>query len=131
MARAFPGVPMLTVARDEVVRLVELAADDKASHTAHRLSLAEAILTLAGTAPPAGALAASGTAAARVRRLISGHRPLANWAGALGMTAALTLIVAPLIALATPAVTAGPDCCTVERQRTAAAGHCSAATRDC
>lgn len=131
-ARAFPRVPMFTVARNEVTRLVELAADDAASRSAHRLTLAEAMLALSAAAPPAGALAVGGSAAAaRVRRLITGYRPLAGWAGALGMTAAVTLIAVPLIALATPAMTAGPDCCTTERHRSIAADHCPAGARDC
>lgn len=131
-ARAFPWIPLFTAARDEVTRLVELAADDAASSAAARLSLAEAMLALSATTPPAGALAAGGSAAgARVRRLITGHRPLAAGAGALGLAAAVAVIVTPLIALATPAMMASPDCCSVDRQRIVAAAHCAATTRAC
>ncbi|WP_129663631.1 M56 family metallopeptidase [Phytoactinopolyspora endophytica] len=132
LVRAFGWLWAFRVARDEVTRLVELSADDAASRTEHRLSLAEAMLTLSAGAPPSGTLAATGsTTATRIRRLITGHRPLAAWTGALGMTSALALVVAPLIALATPAMTAGPDCCGNEPARFAAADECAAVNRDC
>lgn len=133
MARAFPRIPLFIAARDEITRMLELTADDAASRKEHRLTLAEAMLTLAVAAPPSGALAARGTAAGeRVRRLITGHRPLARWAAGMAWSAALTLVVAPLIALTTPAVTAGPDCCTAEQQQPlAVADLCTAASRNC
>ncbi|MGH8826733.1 MAG: M56 family metallopeptidase [Jiangellaceae bacterium] len=132
LARAFPWLPMFAVARDEVTRLVELVADDRASRSVHRFDLAEAMLTLSAGAPPAGALAIGGSsAAARVRRLIAGHRPIQAWAVAVGVSAVVTLVAAPLIALATPAVMAGPDCCATEQQHAAAAEECWSASPGC
>lgn len=132
MARAFPWLPAFANARDEVRRLVELLADDHATKSADRLTLAEAMLALAGSTPPSGALAARGTTgAARVRRLIDGHRPLRAWASALGLATALLLVAAPLFTLGTPAATAGPDCCgDATYQPTLAIEHCYATNRE-
>lgn len=134
LARAFPWAPVFGLARDEITRLVELVADDQASRSADRFSLAEAMLNIASGTAPAGALAAGGSAAgARVRRLIIGHRPLAVWTSGFGLIAAAALVAAPLVALATPAVMAGPDCCTTEQPPMLAADQCSPAARhtDC
>lgn len=112
MARAFPGVGLFAAAWQEVIRLVELAADDAATRTADRLDLAEAMLNLSAADPPAGALASGGsTAAARVRRLITGRRPLGRWAVALGVMAVLTLIAVPAVTLSTPALMSSHACC--------------------
>lgn len=113
LARAFPRLRVFRDAREEVIRLVELLADDHATRRAHRLHLAEAMLSLADQDAPAGALAASGSkAAGRIRRLIEGHRPLRAWVRTLGLAAAVALVATPLAALITPAATAGTDCCT-------------------
>lgn len=130
LARAFPGLPVFEVARREITRLVELVADDHATRSSHRHSLAEAMLTLSGGAAPAGALAASGSdAASRVRRLIAGHRPLTTWARSVAVTAAVTLIAAPALVLAAPAMTAGRDCCAADQPAAMAAERCSAEAR--
>jgi Zn-dependent protease with chaperone function len=115
LARAFRWLRVFGQAQREVARLVELLADDHAVRSTHRLTLAEAMLTLAGQATPRGALAAGGpSAGSRIRRLITGRRPLAAWATTLGMTAAAAILALPLITLSTPAVTAG-DCCAEHR----------------
>jgi beta-lactamase regulating signal transducer with metallopeptidase domain len=111
-AAAFPFVPVFRHARHEVTRLIELVADDHATRATNRLNLAEAMLTLASAAPPPGALAAKGsTAAARIHRLIDGPRPLRAGTGILGVGAALLLVVAPILALMTPAASAAAGCC--------------------
>lgn len=127
LTRAFPRLPVFRHARDEITRLVELVADDRASRCADRLGLAEAMLTLAAAPPPAGALAARGSAAAgRVRRLIAGHRPLAIWARGIVAAAAVGAVIAPILVLSAPVMMAGPDCCNAERSATVAAARCSA-----
>lgn len=116
LARAFPGVPVFQVAKEEVVGLVELRADDVAGRTTRRLILAEALLALGGAAQetvPAIALAAGGsTTARRVHRLIAPHRPLGNARTGLCLLIAAAFLAVPLLLLAGPAATA------------AHAGHC-------
>lgn len=125
-ARAFPWPHVFRDGQREVTRLVELIADDHAVRTSDRLTLAEAMLTLADGRPPTGALAVGGSASGdRIRRLIDGHRPLRTWASAGGLAAMILLITAPLLALATPAATAGSGCCGEGvHARTVAADHC-------
>lgn len=125
-ANAFGWLRVFQDARAEVTRLVELIADDRATRTSDRLTLAEAMLTLSDSSPPAGTFAAGGsTAAARVRRLIDGQRPLDPWASAVGLTAVITLVAVPLLALATPAATAGAACCTSDvHPSTMSVGKC-------
>jgi Zn-dependent protease with chaperone function len=108
-AAAFPRVPAFRYARDQVVRLAELAADDAAAARAPRLTVAEALLTLG--AAPLGALGAGGSsAAARVRRLIAVPRPLSRAASLGGTFAIAALIAFPLILAAGPAVAAIAHC---------------------
>lgn len=105
LSKAFPKLRLFSRAHEETVRLVELLADDTAARSVERLTLAEALLNLAGAATPAAALGAGGsTVAVRVRRLIAPHRPLGRARGALASTGAAVLLALPLIALAGPAV---------------------------
>ena len=117
-AVAFPRVPAFRLARDQVARLAELAADDAAARRSPRLTVAEALLTL-GTAPDterargpvpstAGVLGASGaTAAARIRRLIAAPAPLSRAASTGGATAVAALAAMPLVLAATAVL----NCC--------------------
>jgi beta-lactamase regulating signal transducer with metallopeptidase domain len=106
-AAAFPRVPAFRMARGEVARLAELAADDAAAARSPRLAVAEALLTM-GTAPAgAAALGAGGSsAAARVLRLIAAPNPLSRSATAGWALAVAVLVILPLVLLAGPAVTA-------------------------
>jgi Zn-dependent protease with chaperone function len=101
LVRAFPRVALFRTAAAETRRLVEMAADDHATVGAEpgagRLTLAGALVELAGAGAPAAALAAGGDVARRVRRLMGPHRPLRRavvWAGALATVAVLALPVA-------------------------------------
>lgn len=106
LAQAFGRVRLFRLAHDEVVRLVELLADDVAVRGSDRLTVAEALLTL-GSAGPAGALSAGGSATgARVRRLIAGHRPLGRARTAACSASVAALLAAPVLVLAAPAVLA-------------------------
>jgi beta-lactamase regulating signal transducer with metallopeptidase domain len=106
LARAFPRVGLFARGLSESRRLVELLADDVATRSSDRLTLAEALLNLAGSRTPAAALGASGAAAARVQRLIAPRRPLTRRSRAGTVLGVVGLFAAPLIALATPAVAA-------------------------
>ncbi|MFF8904804.1 M56 family metallopeptidase [Streptomyces olivaceoviridis] len=104
LERAFPRVALFRVAAAEIRRLVEMAADDEATANTARLTLAGALVELAGAGAPVAALAAGGDVARRVRRLMDPHRPLRRavaWAGALAAAAVLTL---PVVLAVEPAV---------------------------
>lgn len=119
LAEALPRVPALAVARDQVARLAELAADDAAAKRSGRLTVAAALLALAEAMPVAApALTAGGTtSAARARRLIAGERPLGLVRVLLGLAAAVIVVSAPVaaIAAATPSAS-GAGCCTTAQQ---------------
>lgn len=71
LARAFPRVPLFEQARAEIVRLVELLADDVAARRHPRVHIAAALVRLATGRVPDFALGAGGeTALARVRRML-------------------------------------------------------------
>ena len=104
---AFPGIRFLAVAASQIGCLVEMAADDAAARQAHRLTLAGALLTLAEVRIPAAALGAAlgpgeTTGAQRIRRLIETPRPASRARRAAGLV--LTLVAAPAVALAVPAL---------------------------
>ncbi|MGW0732379.1 M56 family metallopeptidase [Streptomyces sp. NPDC002851] len=107
LERAFPRMPLLPKAAQEVRRLVELAADDAATARTDTLALAGALVELAGAGAPAASLAASGgQVAGRVRRLLGPQRPLrraVTWAGALVAAAVLAV---PFVLAAQPAIAA-------------------------
>jgi Zn-dependent protease with chaperone function len=107
LERAFPKVVLFRTAAEETRRLVEMAADDEATARTDSLTLAGALVELAGAGVPAASLAASGgQVAGRVRRLLGPPRPLRRavvWTGALAAGAVLAL---PLALAAQPAVAA-------------------------
>jgi hypothetical protein len=72
LPRAFPAVGFFAVCARQVAYSVEIAADDAAVRRAPRLTVASALLAVAGAGVPAGALGAGGSGAAqRIQRLIS------------------------------------------------------------
>jgi Zn-dependent protease with chaperone function len=100
---AFPWVRFFAVAAGQVSSLVEMAADDAAARRAHRLTLADALLTLAAARAPAGALGAGGTAGAqRVRRLIDSPSTASRTRRVA--ISVLALIAAPAVAFSAPAL---------------------------
>ncbi|MET9833536.1 M56 family metallopeptidase [Streptomyces sp. NPDC006385] len=107
LERAFPRVPLFRTAAEETRRLVEMAADDEATDRTDSLTLAGALVELAGAGVPVASLAASGgQVAGRVRRLLGPQRPLRRavvWTGALVAGTALAL---PIVLAAQPAVAA-------------------------
>jgi hypothetical protein len=87
-AAAFPRVPALRQAHEQVARLAEMLADDAASAASPRLTVAGALLALgAAAAPvPAAGLGAGGSATGdRIRRLLAAPAPLSRAASLAGM----------------------------------------------
>ncbi|MEU5218678.1 M56 family metallopeptidase [Streptomyces sp. NPDC020807] len=106
LAGGFPGVPVFTAFRDEMHRLVELAADDVASRRFGRLTIALALVELnedrgvfgPGPGPDAGLPQRVHRLLAATPRLTAGRR--------LRLTAAATLVpVVPLLVAFAPALT--------------------------
>ncbi|MBL7495139.1 M56 family metallopeptidase [Frankia sp. CNm7] len=103
LVRAFPAVPLFTVARREIGRLLELAADDAASRRHPRLSIATALTVLAAGGGEEVGLAAGGpTALGRVHRLLAPANPLGLVRTMAGGTLAVVLLLVPI------AIAAGP-----------------------
>jgi beta-lactamase regulating signal transducer with metallopeptidase domain len=76
LAASFPGVPLFARGADEVARLTEMCADDKAGRISGRNVLIGALLAMGGgAAMPAFTLAAAANdVAARVQRLLEQPR---------------------------------------------------------
>jgi Zn-dependent protease with chaperone function len=115
LQKAFPFVPAFRAAHVELVRLVEMQADDAALAASERRVLATALIALASSAVPRGAIGAGGTAAlARVHRLARSARPLGVRRSSLIVAAMLTLVAVPLLIAAAPAaLAAASDYCPV------------------
>lgn len=123
--RAVP-LPALHTAANSVAALVEMLADDRAGHTAERLDIAEALLTLAGAPVPQAALGAGTSAGTRVRRLLAPHRPLNLIGRAMAIALASLAVALPAAVAAQPAFAAQalPYCPTGEQSAMAGAGPC-------
>ena len=106
LARAFPRLGLFRVGLSESRRLIELLADDVATRSVDRLTLAEALLNLAASRTPVAALGVSSGAAARVQRLIAPQQALSRRGRASRLIAVIGLFAVPLIAVATPALAA-------------------------
>lgn len=104
LARAFPGVPLMSAAAREATRLLEMCADDAAARRHGRNAVAGALRALSAVDSPAGSLAASGAdVQARIARLQDAGGRTAVPALA---TAVTLLALGPLIALVGPLVAA-------------------------
>jgi Zn-dependent protease with chaperone function len=102
LTNAFPGIRLFAAGAAQIGYLVEVAADDAAVRRTHRLTLAGALLALAGARVPAEALGAGGTAMAqRIRRLIEPPRPAS--AARRAATPAV-MAAASVLAFAVPAI---------------------------
>lgn len=98
LASAFPGVPLFRAAHGETARLIEMLADDQALRHHDRVTLAEALVTLASPARPAvGLAAAGGGVSARVTRLIAPRPPLSRRRRTLAVAALLLLATVPIL----------------------------------
>lgn len=115
LARAFPGLPLFATAAGEVARLVEMRADDAAAHDTDQISVAAALVALAGMRAPRAALAAADSAGTtRVLRLLEPASPV-GMARPVAVVGALTLLLlTPAVVAAYPAFAAADaDICTV------------------
>ncbi|MGH8883552.1 MAG: M56 family metallopeptidase, partial [Stackebrandtia sp.] len=107
LAAAFPRVAVFATAAEQIRRLLEMAADDASTARTNPLTLAEALINLAGTRTPTAALAAStGHTATRVRRLLNPPRPLHKPTAFAGALLATTALLLPLALVIQPAVAA-------------------------
>ncbi|GAB3930255.1 hypothetical protein GCM10029976_031630 [Kribbella albertanoniae] len=112
LALAFPGIPVFTWGHQQVRRLVELAADDQACRRHRPSSVANAILLLAGAAPPAAALALSGEATElRLLRLTSRRLPLRRAMHSTLAGVIAGVLIAPVVIAVPALVAAGMDYC--------------------
>ncbi|MBB4932290.1 Zn-dependent protease with chaperone function [Lipingzhangella halophila] len=125
---AFPGVPLFRLASEEIVRLLELVADDAATRSTHRLVAAEALLNVASQPSPAGAFAAGGAGTGeRIRRLITGVRPFGRIRAALTGGATAALIALPVGISVGPAATLlDTACCATDPVAVSHAEICEA-----
>lgn len=115
LARALPFSRMLRIAAAEISTLVELLADDAAAHEVDRVSIASALVTLAGMRAPAATLpAAEGATAVRVGRLLQPARPLRPLQTALGVFGGILALAFPLVIAGVPlAASLASGLCTV------------------
>lgn len=105
MAAAFPGIPLFRLAKTEVAMLVEMIADDVASGTQSRVTVAAAVVALASMRAPAAALGASGSAALeRVQRLASPTDPLPRTGAVAAGVAVMAILAFPAAVAAGPAL---------------------------
>ncbi len=99
--RAFPRILRTDAPLRQSQVLVELMADDAARRVTGERPLARAIVALAGSRTPSGALGAGGAALARLERLRDPDRPT-WWATALALGVSAVVLVVPTVALAVP-----------------------------
>ena len=113
LARGFAPVPLFRVGSLETARLVELAADDAAASDTSGVSVAGALITLAGMRAPASALAAATSVGAlRIRRLLEPQRAVGLAQRSAVLVALGLVLMTPAVLTAYPAVAAaGADVC--------------------
>ncbi|CAM3486461.1 M56 family metallopeptidase [Nocardioides zeicaulis] len=97
--RAFPRWVASRAARAEVEVLVEVLADRAAVRHGDRRALLGALVTLAGTATPAGALGSAGSLAARVSVLRDERRHRAQAAAVVALAVAFLALPTVLVVL--------------------------------
>ena len=106
LARAFPGIPILTRAAGEVSRLLEMCADDAAARRHGRAAVAGALRSLSSArTPQATFAAASASAEERIARLCRAERRGPRTRGGL-VTAVVLLATGPMASVAVPIMVA-------------------------
>lgn len=115
LARAFARIPLFAASAAEVARLVELRADDAAAGDTDHVSVAAALVTLAGMRAPQAALAAVACGgAARVTRLLAPITPVGIARRVAVLTVLTVVALAPAFLAAYPAfAAAGAAICTL------------------
>jgi hypothetical protein len=101
--QAFPFLPLFRISHEQLAVLVEMHADDQALRSSDRRDLATALVSLAAVAAPAATFGAGGASAlARVRRLATPGAPVGVLGTVLTLGAALSLVLIPMLVMATP-----------------------------
>lgn len=115
LSQAFPRVPLFAAAAVEIARLLELRADDAAAGDTDHVSVAAALVALAGMRAPQAALAAAACGgAARVTRLLAPVTPVGFARRSAVLTALTVITLAPGVLAAYPAfAAAGADICSL------------------
>ncbi|WP_327582293.1 M56 family metallopeptidase [Nonomuraea sp. NBC_00507] len=107
LSRAFPGLPLFAKAKKEIVRLVELRADDVAACHHPRIHIAAALVSLATGRAPVFTLGAGGeTALARIRRMLHPAVPLRRREKLAGVAAVGVLLAGPAAVALLPGLSA-------------------------
>jgi Zn-dependent protease with chaperone function len=110
---AFPSVPLLRRAREEIEILIEMAADDLARREHSSNTLAEALLALATAHAPEHTLGVAGHSVTdRLRRMLASSTPLPRPARLATLTTSAAVVTLPVglsctTALAAVVVVAG------------------------
>lgn len=100
LARALPGVTLMTEGAEDVYRLLEMCADDAAARRHGRQALLAGLLAMSGGAP-AGALGAADVAVLeRAQRLTESRAAPTHRRRAAMLTGATTMIAAGPVAIA-------------------------------
>jgi Zn-dependent protease with chaperone function len=110
-AHAFPRLPLTVTAQTEVSRLLEMAADDAAAREVGAHTVAGALLGLAATEAPSGAMAANSLTAERAWRLLDHAPPMSAHRRRTISLLATALCILPALAIAGPALTDGSPHC--------------------
>jgi bla regulator protein blaR1 len=106
LARAFPGVPLLSQAKPQLAVLAEMAADDAAARRHRRDDLATALVVLARTGARPATLAATGPEAiARLERILDPEPPRTG----LARLAAVAALIPPVVIACLPLLLAACD----------------------
>jgi Zn-dependent protease with chaperone function len=113
LARAFPRLPLTVKAHAEIGRLLEMAADDAAVHEVGPQTVVGALVGLARTEPPKGALAANSLSAERAWRLLEHAPPLSLYRRRGILLLAVGMFILPTVAVAGPALFDGSPHCRV------------------
>jgi hypothetical protein len=105
--QVLPFLPLMRETDTQIARLVELHADDKATHARDPGALAAALVILATSASPAPALAAAATdAIQRIHRLLRPAEPVGRIRRQLLRAGVTALALTPALLALTPAIVA-------------------------
>lgn len=102
LSHAFPRLPFTHVAREAVLGLLEMLADDRARHTHGDLVLAGAIVQMVDPAHSAGLAFAGGVVVHRVERLLGGLGRSSRMIAAAAYLASALLVSGPTAVAVAP-----------------------------
>lgn len=103
LVATFPWLPAVRTARNQVLLLVEVLADDRAARRHDRRALASAIGKIGGPQAPAGGLGVTGSEVLlRVDRLLRPPPALSGAARLAVLAGAAVILILPVLGLALP-----------------------------